>query len=53
MIFLECIGSRASLSARTAEGEDSVWFHFAEQVGKKDSPVERLCFTGFFIAKIR
>lgn len=46
-------GSNPAFSARTAEGEDSVWFHFAEQVGKKDSPVERLCFTGFFIAKIR
>lgn len=35
-------GSNPAFSARTAEGEDSVWFHLAEQVSKKDSPVKQI-----------
>lgn len=42
-------GSNPAFSARTAEGEDSVWFHFAEQVGKKDSPVKHRLFYGIFL----
>ena len=44
-------GSNPAFSARTAEGEDSVWFHFAEQAGKKDSPVKaNSSFCGILVS---